>query len=99
MQATWGRPSKRTVAVAVEQVASSAWHLRVLVGRQPKSSGHRRRRTGGQDLAGLEQGLEAGDNARPALADHRYNDASGFEPVVDDRQLHHLTERLDLKRH
>jgi hypothetical protein len=55
----------------------------------------RRARPGG--FAGFQQGLEAGDDIRPADADHLGHGAAGLEAVVDDGQLHALSDRPDVE--
>jgi hypothetical protein len=44
----------------------------------------------GQEFAGFQQGLEGGQDARPALCDAGKHGTSGIEVVVSDGQLHHL---------
>src|SRR3954447_836803 len=89
--------TNRETAGTGERRSSSGCGLLVLAGRQPEPIGNRRLRAGGQRLPGLQQGLEAGEDGRPTLADHRRDDAAGLEAVVDDRQLDELAERLRLE--
>src|ERR1700733_1827332 len=50
-----------------------------------------------QRVAGLQQGLEVGQDARPAFGDARQDGAARLEAVVDDGQLDQLAERLDVE--
>lgn len=51
----------------------------------------------GQRLAGLQQGLQAGDDDRPAAADALQHGAAGVEAVVGDGQFDQLPSGLNVE--
>src|SRR5579884_835701 len=53
----------------------------------------------GQDGVGLQQGLELGEDERPALADPGQDLAARLEPFVDHGQLHPVIGLLDGEGH
>ena len=52
---------------------------------------------GREGFAGFQQGLEAGDDIRPAHADHLDDGAARLEAVVNHGQLHALRDGLDVE--
>jgi hypothetical protein len=87
------------VGQAVQPTTVSMW----LTPGQARNKGLAPRRSGplsgGQQVAGFEQGLEVGQDARPAFGDAGQHRAAGIEVVVDHGQLDHLPERFDIKGH
>jgi hypothetical protein len=82
------------VGEAFQPTAVSMW-LAPAPGQEPGLLSRR----DGQGVAGFEQGLEVGQDARPALRDALEHGTSGVEVIVDDGQLDQLAERFDVKGH
>jgi hypothetical protein len=86
------------VGEAFQPTAVSMW-LAPAPGQEPRPLAIRPYRSGRQQVAGFEQGLEVGQDAWPSLRDAVEHGTSGVEVIVYDGQLDQLAERFDVEGH
>src|SRR5215469_3596214 len=100
-------PLPQTAAVLSLSRPASAEQPTARISRPTAAAGHHDRAAGHHlghllgrhGLTGFQQGLEAGDDLRPADADHLRHGAAWLETVVHHGQLDHLPRWLDVEGH